>query len=469
MERSVTVKDIASELNISLSTVHKALTGKKGVGDKRREEVLRVAREMGYEVNSVAQSLARKGMNIGVIMPSSSETRFEDMKRGMNEESERLEKYRVQVFYYKVGDDITQGNAEKLCAWLEEKEIDAIVYCPSPYVSVHEFLPIMRNVKVPIFSAGEECYDINSVADITVNNYTDGQLAADFLQCIEGEALRAAVFCTSMERKDDKEKVSTFIGRVEKAGGKVVYLCETENDVERIQQCMEQLLKTEANAIYINSEGVLSICQYIEKHDLKKRYSVVCSGISENVKAYMKKGIVKAVVGRRQDEVGKTAVRKAYEYLVAQNSYKRKIVARMIKHSNTGYYVDFSATDSSVEPVAGMKIGVQGVLSDGTNKVEFLPATFEYDGNGEWTLVSREPITHNREQEEAVKVTVSWNTNRKDKCLFMITDKADAIDKLKEPLMKWISGGVYIDGKKTSEMKTVIWIHPQILLLADVE
>ena len=70
MQKKISVKDIAEEHNISLSTVHKALTGKAGISEARRKEVVETAQRMGYVVNTIAQSLARKDINIGVAMPS---------------------------------------------------------------------------------------------------------------------------------------------------------------------------------------------------------------------------------------------------------------------------------------------------------------------------------------------------------------------------------------------------------------
>ena len=67
MTKRVTVKDIASRMGISLSTVNKALTGKPGVSEERRAEVVAVAKEMGYVVNHMAQSLSRKPIHIGIV------------------------------------------------------------------------------------------------------------------------------------------------------------------------------------------------------------------------------------------------------------------------------------------------------------------------------------------------------------------------------------------------------------------
>ena len=100
MEKRVSVKDIAQKLNISLSTVHKALTGKSGVSEERRREVMRAAQDMGYVVNSVAQSLARKEINIGILMPSEWQGYFEDMKAGIEKEINNLQRYKVWGLFY---------------------------------------------------------------------------------------------------------------------------------------------------------------------------------------------------------------------------------------------------------------------------------------------------------------------------------------------------------------------------------
>ena len=55
---SVTLKDVAEKLGVTITTVHKALNGKEGVSEKRRAEIMKVAAQMGYKVNYMASSLS---------------------------------------------------------------------------------------------------------------------------------------------------------------------------------------------------------------------------------------------------------------------------------------------------------------------------------------------------------------------------------------------------------------------------
>lgn len=66
----VTLKDIAKRLNVSPSTVSRALKNNPEIGAATREAVMKLAKEMNYQPNAVALSLRkRKTFTIGVIVP----------------------------------------------------------------------------------------------------------------------------------------------------------------------------------------------------------------------------------------------------------------------------------------------------------------------------------------------------------------------------------------------------------------
>lgn len=66
---AITIKDIARALNLSVSTVSKALRGSHEIGEETKQAVLKYAREHNYKPNPIAQSL-KKGhsRSIGVIV-----------------------------------------------------------------------------------------------------------------------------------------------------------------------------------------------------------------------------------------------------------------------------------------------------------------------------------------------------------------------------------------------------------------
>ncbi|WP_332910848.1 LacI family DNA-binding transcriptional regulator [Algoriphagus boritolerans] len=66
----VTIKDIARELNVSSSTVSRALKDYPGISDETKRKVRELADKMNYRPNAIALSLQKgRSYTIGVIIP----------------------------------------------------------------------------------------------------------------------------------------------------------------------------------------------------------------------------------------------------------------------------------------------------------------------------------------------------------------------------------------------------------------
>ncbi len=82
----VTIVDIAKKLNITPSTVSRALAGNKRISEKTRELVKNTADTMGYQPNQLAAAL-RKGVNdsIGMVVPRINRHYFSNVICGVEE------------------------------------------------------------------------------------------------------------------------------------------------------------------------------------------------------------------------------------------------------------------------------------------------------------------------------------------------------------------------------------------------
>lgn len=74
----ITIRDVAKRLNLSITTVSRALDGYDDVAEETRQRVIEVAREMGYTPNQAARRLRRRRADaIGYILPA-DQPRFSD-------------------------------------------------------------------------------------------------------------------------------------------------------------------------------------------------------------------------------------------------------------------------------------------------------------------------------------------------------------------------------------------------------
>ncbi|MEM9637142.1 MAG: LacI family DNA-binding transcriptional regulator [Pseudomonadota bacterium] len=82
--RSAKIEDVAARANVSIMSVSRAIRGVDGVSEKKRTEILRIAREMKYVPNSNARSLAVANSNlIGISLPTFAGEVFADILNGM--------------------------------------------------------------------------------------------------------------------------------------------------------------------------------------------------------------------------------------------------------------------------------------------------------------------------------------------------------------------------------------------------
>ena len=73
----VSMKDIALRCGVSMGTVSKALNGRHDVGEETRQQILEVAKEMGYTANSAARALkTSRSYCIGIVFTDLSNSGF---------------------------------------------------------------------------------------------------------------------------------------------------------------------------------------------------------------------------------------------------------------------------------------------------------------------------------------------------------------------------------------------------------
>jgi len=84
--KHITIKDIARKLNISVSTVSRALNDKYDIKKETRDMILKTVEEMGYMPNPIARKLIQnRTYSVGVVVPEFLHSFFPETIMGMQE------------------------------------------------------------------------------------------------------------------------------------------------------------------------------------------------------------------------------------------------------------------------------------------------------------------------------------------------------------------------------------------------
>lgn len=175
MQSDVTLSDIAQRLGVSSVTISKALSGKKGVSDDLRDEIIRLAEEMGYVKKE--KSHHSKNAVIGIIVA----------ERYLNHS---------QSFYWRIYKELSvQSNEKKILTLLEvidraseygerlpnlasHNNVDGIIILGAFDVGYLRMLK--KEVHVPLLSLDSVYEEIAGDAVIT-DNFLGGYEIARFL------------------------------------------------------------------------------------------------------------------------------------------------------------------------------------------------------------------------------------------------------------------------------------------------
>src|SRR6266404_1477658 len=80
---ATTMKRIAGELGVSITTVSKVLNNHADISEATRTRVLAKVEELGYQPNAVARSLTlRRTHTLGIVIPDLMHSFFVEMLRG---------------------------------------------------------------------------------------------------------------------------------------------------------------------------------------------------------------------------------------------------------------------------------------------------------------------------------------------------------------------------------------------------
>jgi LacI family transcriptional regulator len=119
MHHFVTIKDIARELNISVSTVSRALRDTYDVNPDTKSKVLQKAKELNYKPNLNARGLSQgKTFNIGIILPFITNYYFSTVITGI-QKAAYLHGYNIILF-------VTDDSSEREITILRDLSISSL-------------------------------------------------------------------------------------------------------------------------------------------------------------------------------------------------------------------------------------------------------------------------------------------------------------------------------------------------------
>ena len=177
---AVNLKQLAKILDLSISTVSKALRDSHEIGDATKLRVLAKAKEMDYTPNPFASGLRRnKSKTIAVVVPEVANNYFALAINGIERIAQEND---YHVLIYLTHEDIEKEKG--IMKHLENKRVDGVLMSVTMNTNNQTHLSDFQQKGIPIVFFDRICHEIET-AKITTDDYISGINATKHL--IENE------------------------------------------------------------------------------------------------------------------------------------------------------------------------------------------------------------------------------------------------------------------------------------------
>lgn len=174
--KNINIRELASELNLSVSTISKALNDSYEISEETKQRVLETATRLNYIPNPYASSLrGRKSRNIALVIPEVADSFFSLAINGI--ESVAKEKgYHVLICLTHESFD----NEKIILKEFQGGRVDGVLMSVSRETSQTDHIDDLIANGLPLIFFDRVCENV-STAHITTNDFESGYQATEHL------------------------------------------------------------------------------------------------------------------------------------------------------------------------------------------------------------------------------------------------------------------------------------------------
>ncbi|MCK4922788.1 MAG: LacI family DNA-binding transcriptional regulator [Bacteroidales bacterium] len=342
------IVDIARLAQVSPGTVDRVIHKRGEVSDQTRQKVLDILKELDYQPDILAKSLATKRkLNLFLIIPvSANENDFWSAPlNGVEQAIKEIQHYGVQLtklFFDQYDSDSFLEQSQKVLSEKPDGLILAPVFAKESELFVHQ----LKEQNIPVILINSNLDNLNDTCFIGQDSIQSGFLAAKlFTYGLNGGGHLLIANITA--RKDDYNHI------LSRERGFRKYFAENPQEnlsistIELMQTTdieMERKFDVEFDhkkiiSVFVTNSRVFHVAKYLQKHDIHNVRLIGYDLLPDNVQ-YLKDGLIDFLISQRPEEQGYTAITTLFNKIFLNKEVQRKhyMPIDIITKENLDYY-----------------------------------------------------------------------------------------------------------------------------------
>jgi len=315
----VTQKEIAKKLNLSRTTVARALMGNASIKKETKEKVLSLANSLGYKKNLIGSTLASKNAkNIyAFIIRSVNENYSKEIKSGLKFAAKAYEKYNFNVNI--VETDISEPDLQirQLNKVIQDKNPDGIIIIPQRKDKIKSMIDAHAHIKFITLDIPID----HSVFHVGSDYDKSGKITANILGSMLREKEKVLVIDTNSDEISSKQYLAGFVDEIKKYNLNVMGPVYIENILENIDYLFEKYLQQDIQAIY-SSRYLAEIVYVLQDRKPNLKLYTVANGMSSSIKELIDTNKITASVKEKHGKQGYLAAQYMFNFLHGEDVSK---------------------------------------------------------------------------------------------------------------------------------------------------
>lgn len=324
MNKKVTIKDLAKAASVSIGTVDRALNNRAGISDETKTHILNKAKEMGYKVNKVAQSLSRKPLKIGCILPSNSNYFYPEVEAGIIDIGKSLIDYNVIITCKKTKKLGFHQEISFIKEFIEEG-IDGLAICPGHRTKINSAINQIVDMGIPVVTIATDAPESKRTTCVGTDSFNNGQIVGDLMCNFIDNKGKVAIITSSHEITDTEEKIRGFLDVIHTKPNniKVVGIHEAFEEPNLIYNAVKKIINEhpDLNGLFFTSANSIYGCNALIELGKERQVKVITPDLCKEQIPYIENGIIRALIHQYPYTQGYKAIKILYDILTTNKTY----------------------------------------------------------------------------------------------------------------------------------------------------
>jgi LacI family transcriptional regulator/LacI family repressor for deo operon, udp, cdd, tsx, nupC, and nupG len=282
---TLTMKDIARELGISVATVSRALNDSPRISPERRQQIQQYAREHNFTPNVLAESLRHSRVQpqkvIGVIVPEFTHYYFSSILTGI-EEAASARGYYLMVA---LSDERYEREA-RICEQFHRQKVCGVIVSQAKDTKDYSHFQKLIDSGIPLVFYDRICTGVNA-SRVTVDDYMGAFNAVTHL--IETGCRRIAFYGSPMQLEISKNRYNGYKDALLQHGMQIdeaiIGVCDNRADAELITPRLLALDTPPDGFFAVNDDTAIGILYTVKHAGLRVPDDVSICGFTNGQRA----------------------------------------------------------------------------------------------------------------------------------------------------------------------------------------